>query len=473
MKRNDQTMTTIGDPSATHPRPDSARAGHGGDPSKGSRLGWILKLLIVVACVGGFAYLERTGKLPKPVQDAYEQAKGLVLHTAEHSPPPDPRDARAPSKTTWHGLVEVDDDQIEALSLKVVAVRAQTDPIKLELTGRTAYNENSLTKIRPRFDTLVEGVLAEKGRRVKKGDPLVALFSTELATAKNAYQTNYVQWQHDLRLLKLREKLVKTGAISEQTFVDTKNDESKSRLGYYTSWENLRVLGVPDSEIEPLIANLGEAPTAEHLLNIADKAKMTLRSPVDGIVVQRDVAPGNLYDNSNVLMVIAPVDKLWVMVNVYERDQSKVALGQRMTIQFPFLQKTAAGVVEYVASEVSKDSRAVQARASIPNPDGSLKADMLVRAVLDVPPIPGQTVVPRLSMVVINGDDYVFVRKRSESGPEKRFERRKVVVAQESSDFVIIHNGLEAGEEVVTNGSLILAQLYEDLQMVNTGMPPN
>lgn len=173
-------------------------------------------------------------------------------------------------------------------------------------------------------------------------------------------------------------------------------------------------------------------------------------------------------------MVIAPLNQLWVMVNVYERDQSKVAMGQRMNIQFPFLQKTASGAVEYVASEVSKDSRAVQVRASIPNPDGSLKADMLVRAVLDVPPIAGQTVVPRLSMVVINGDDYVFVRNPADGAEEKekRFERRKVTVAQENSDFVIVHNGLAAGEEVVTNGSLILAQLYEDLQMVNTGAPP-
>jgi cobalt-zinc-cadmium efflux system membrane fusion protein len=470
-------MTTIGDPSATHPRPDSARgADHRGDhsPPKRGRLGAILKLLFVVAAVAGFAYLERAGKLPRPVQEAYDQARGFVLHSSEHAhaPASPVRDARAPSKTSWHGLVELDDEQIEALSLKVVAVRAQNDPIKLELTGRTAYNENSLTKIRPRFDTLVEGVLAEKGRRVKKGDPLVHLFSTELATAKNAFQTNYVQWQHDLRFLKVREKLVKTGAISEQAFVDTKNDESKSRLDYYTSWENLRVLGVPDSDIEPLIANLGEMPTPEHLLNIADKAKMTLRSPVDGIVIQRDVAPGNIYNNDDVLMVIAPLDQLWVTVNVYERDQSKVALGQRMSIQFPFLQQTASGVVEYVASEVSKDSRAVQVRASIPNTDGSLKADMLVRAVLDVPAETGQTVVPRLSMVVINGDPYVFVRERSGEGPEKKFQRRKVDVAQENSDYVIIHKGLEAGEEVVTTGSLILAQLYEDLQTVNTGMPP-
>ena len=116
------------------------------------------------------------------------------------------------------------------MGLQVVPVKAQIEPIKLELTGRTAYNENSLNKIRPRFDTLVEKVLVEKGQHVKKGDPLVNLFSTDLAKAKNEFQTKYVQWQHDLRLLKLREQLVATGAISQQVFVDTQNDENKSRL---------------------------------------------------------------------------------------------------------------------------------------------------------------------------------------------------------------------------------------------------
>ena len=44
-------------------------------------------------------------------------------------------------------------------------------------------------------------------------------------------------------------------------------------------------------------------------------------------------------------------------------------------------------------------------------------------------------------------------------------------MAQENSDFVVVASGLAAGEMVATSGSLILAQLYEDLQMVDTGMP--
>ena len=104
-------------------------------------------------------------------------------------------------------------DDAKAIGLLVVTVEPQVEPIKLPLMGRTDYDPNTLSKIRPRFDTLVEKVRAELGQKVKKGDPLVDLFSTDLAAAKNDFQTAYVQWQHDLRLLKMREKLFAEKAI--------------------------------------------------------------------------------------------------------------------------------------------------------------------------------------------------------------------------------------------------------------------
>jgi membrane fusion protein, heavy metal efflux system len=91
---------------------------------------------------------------------------------------------------------------------------------------------------------------------------------------------------------------------------------------------------------------------------------------------------------------------------------------------------------------------------------------------LEIPPIRGQTVIPRLSMVVMNGNEYAFIRK-PRTGPKdpEKFERHKIVPAQERSDIVVVASGLNPGEEVASNGSLILSQLFEDQQMVETGMP--
>jgi cobalt-zinc-cadmium efflux system membrane fusion protein len=416
---------------------------------------------------------------PATVRREFDQAVSYASRLKEHIPAtsePGPTAGTSSVKppVPWDGLVKVPMDEALTIGLLVVSVLPQTAPIKLELPGRTDYDPNTLSKIRPRFDTLVEKVHAELGQKVRKGDPLVDLFSTELAAAKNDYQTAYVQWQHDLKLRELRENLYKTQAVSEQLLVDTRNDENKSRLTVKVAREKLRVFGVPDSSIDPLIKNLNPAdpPQKDKMDNVLDKARMTRVSPTDGIVITRDVVPGNFYDSNDVLMVIAPLDHLFVWVNVYEADQAKVDIGQRMEIMFPYLDETIAGTVQYVSPEVSKETRAIKIRATVPNSSGRLKADMLVRAALEVPPVKGWTVIPRLAMVVLNGNEYAFVRKSStDSKGSERFERRKIILAEERDDHVVVKSGLEAGEQVASSGSLILSQLFEEQQMLATGMP--
>jgi cobalt-zinc-cadmium efflux system membrane fusion protein len=78
-----------------------------------------------------------------------------------------------------------------------------------------------------------------------------------------------------------------------------------------------------------------------------------------------------------------------------------------------------------------------------------------------------------MALITSNGEDYAFVRlPRTGSGPgPDKFQRRKIEPGQENADQVVVQSGLKAGEQVVTNGSLILAQLYEDRKTVDTGLP--
>jgi cobalt-zinc-cadmium efflux system membrane fusion protein len=434
---------------------------------------WKLTLAIaVVAGLGGAVYLSGVSKAQvKGVWKSLSTGASLKGegHRVSEEPPPHKVEPLPP----WDGLVTLDKERELAIGLHMATVEAQTEPIKLELTGRTAYDPDTLTKVRPRFDTLVVKVHAMLGQHVAKGDPLVDLYSTDLAQAKSDFQVKFVQWQHDRKLYELRQKLVETGAISQQLWVDTQNDEQKSRLDYNLALDKLQVYEVPREQIDPLLEKLGDkAIDIRHFGDVSEKAKMTLRAKADGIVIEREVVPGNFYETQNVLMVIAPLDHLWVLVNVYELDQDKVSVGQTMEIRFPFLEEKIQGSVQYVANEVSKDTRAVKVRATIRNPHGKLKSDMLVKAILDIKPLPGQTSIPRISMVAINGEAFVFVHRPDSSpgGPDK-FERRKIEVAQENADRVVVAGGLKPGEEVVTNGSLILSQLYEDLRTVDTGLP--
>ncbi len=429
----------------------------------------IWRVFIAVAaasCLAGLAYFDvySGGK----VRAAVVQIAQLVpIAKSESKTQVEP--AKVEPRAPWDGTVTLTDDEKKALGYNAAVVLKQTKPISLELTGRTDYDQDTLTKVRPRFDALVQKVHAKMGQKVRKGDALVDLFSTELAAAKTDLQVSYVQWRHDLRLYNVRVDLEKTKAIARQVLVDTANDLMKSRLAYATALGKLKIFEVPDEDVDVLLVDLGDEKISEEKFGkIADKARMTLRAPADGIVITREVVPGNYYESGSLLMTTAPLDHLWVWVNLYAIDQDKVRLGQIMEIDFPFLDDKIRGKVEYIANEVAKDTRAVRVRASIPNLDGRLKSDMVVRAFLEIPPLDGQTIVPRKSVIALNGEEYVFVQSEKNAN---KFERKQIRVAQEKSDFVVVASGLKAGQVVATMGALILAQMYEDEGMIETGLP--
>ena len=167
---------------------------------------------------------------------------------------------------------------------------------------------------------------------------------------------------------------------------------------------------VPKDEIDPLIASLGDLVDPSRLGNVSDKARMTLCSKTDGIVIEREVVPGNYYESTDVLMKIAPLDHLWVWVNVYELDQHMVRVGpdDRNPVSLP---GTAGARRRGLRRQRGRQGHPRgEDRASIPNPDSRLKAEMLVKAMLEIPPVAGQTVIPRLSMVAIDDKEYAFVR---------------------------------------------------------------
>ena len=432
------------------------------------------KFLIFVAVLaaaggGAYAYLGKEVATEKALQ-AYHFLKTQVTgptHVPVVDIPPEPR-------VPFTGVVTISEEKRKMSGFRIMPVKPQTEPIKLELNGTTDYDLNTLNKVRPRFDNaLVEKVFVEVNQTVKKGDPLFEVKSADLAQAKTDCRTKHVQWDHDHKYLLAREPLAKEGRITQIIWTDTQNDEKKSRLDYFVSRDKLAIYGMTSQQIDQLLEGLGDdkkkALEAED--NTQDISRMTVVSPVDGVVVERDAVPGNYYDQKDLLLTISPMTQLWVWGNVFESDQDKVHINQKWEIVLPFTNERFEGKVQSVSNGVDPDTRTLRIRASIPNPGHTLKARMLVRAILQIAPLPGDTVIPRNALAVIGGEYYAFVQK-GESGPEAdQFERRKLEIEQENHDEVVVKKGLKAGDRVVSNGSLILSQMFEDQSTVDSGLP--
>jgi membrane fusion protein, heavy metal efflux system len=372
------------------------------------------------------------------------------------------RESAAKSKAPWDQLLILDAQRIQAIGLKTVAARQQTDPTLLRLSGTTDYDPATVTVVRSQFDCRVDKVLVDLGTAVKIGDPLLDLFSNDLAEAKSNYELASSQWAHDKKVLDYKTPLAQDNTLPRKELIEVENDEAQSRLKMKLAKDKLLVYGLTEKEIQ-------NAKTEDGV----EKAKMILRSRAVGSVVLRNVVKGNYYSSADLLMTIAPLDHLWVQGNVSELDAEKVEVGQNLRVIFPFSDRTIDAKVDYIYKSIDSDSRSARFRSSIPNPEGRLKAGMFVRVLLDLPPKPGRTVIPRSAMVSVDRFDYVFVKK---PGKLDQFERRQIFVSIEKNDLVIVaqpsqdHRGLTPGEEIVTTGSLILEQMFEDGVMADGAM---
>jgi len=429
------------------------------------RIGW--KTLVTLAVLAGIAaWLTVDHRRRGLVVEVWNRLFNSALHAGETRPSKDwTKSSSANSVEPPLGTITLKHDQIEAIGLKTVPVKAQTEPVILRLPGVTDYDPATLTIVRSQFDCRVDRVLVDQGAVVKKGDPLLEVFSSDLAEAKSNYEMARSQWTRDKRVLEYKAPLAKSETLPRKELIEIENDEAKSRLLMKLTKDKLLVYGMNEKEIEDSQNEDG-----------VQKARIILRSRADGIVVKRSVVQGNYYDSKDELLQIAPLDHLWVRGSVSELDADKVEVGQTIRVVFPYSDRTIDDEVEYIDKAIDPETRSAKFRASIPNPEKRLKAGMFVRVRLEIPPKQGQTVIPRGSMISVDRLDFVFVRKAGTTEKE-RFERRNIQVNSESSDWVIVaepskhHLGMQPGEEVVTNGSLILEQMYEDQLTVEGELP--
>jgi cobalt-zinc-cadmium efflux system membrane fusion protein len=424
------------------------------------KINW--KLLVAVVVIAGGATGVTLNKGTRGhVVDVWRQLSQSTAHADEG--PADKSWVDQP-KTPWDRTLTLSEKQIKAIGLETVPVLRQTEPTVLPLFGITEYDPATVTLVRTQFDSRVDKVLVDLGSTVKKGDALLELFSTDLASAKSDYEAATSQWTHDKKVLDYKTPLARDNTLPKKELIEIENDEAQSRLKMKLAKDKLLVYGLNEDEIK-------NAPNEDGV----QKAKMILRSRADGVVVQRNVVRGNYYSSADLLMTIAPLDHLWVRGNVSELDAEKVEVGQTLKVIFPFSvsDREIVAKVDYIDKAIDADTRSAKFRTTIPNPGGRFKAGAFVKVQVQIAPKPGRTIVPRSSMVSVDRSDYVFIRR---PGKTDQFERRSILVAKESNDVVVVaapsegHRELRPGERIVTTGSLILEQMFEDRLMAEGGL---
>ena len=190
----------------------------------------------------------------------------------------------------------------------------------------------------------------------------------------------------------------------------------------------------------------------------AKQQSLSLRSTLAGVVVDRRINPGQELRaiGDEPLFVITQPQHLWAWVDVPENEQAGLRTGQHLELRVASLPGLSFnGQVRALADFINPETRTLRVRLDVPNPNKILKADMLASVRFSRPLGEGYTV-PASAIFLESGQHWCFVQQNDGS-----FKPRQVLAQAIDADRVWVRQGLEAGDRVVTQQTLLLAREYK------------
>lgn len=174
-----------------------------------------------------------------------------------------------------------------------------------------------------------------------------------------------------------------------------------------------------------------------------------VKSPLNGIVLERETNVGHIA-GEEAMFRIADLSKLWVEFNVFAKDISKVAAGQKIRISVVGGDLTAETVIASILPVADSASQTVIARAEIDNVEGKWRAGMSVHGEIFIEEKSVPVAVKSGAIQRHEGNTVVFVEK------DGSYEPRPVKLGLQDGAHAEVLDGLKAGERYVSANSFIL-----------------
>lgn len=204
------------------------------------------------------------------------------------------------------------------------------------------------------------------------------------------------------------------------------------------------------------VVTLEEFQNAENQLENAtvalDQAELRLtyadiRSPIDGVVMQRHVESGDLVAVNDVVFVVADLEPLKARIHVPEKRMGQVHPGQEAYITVdPVPDRTFPATVRMINPGVDPATGTVKVTLDVPPTDGVLKPGMFSAVRIVTERRTGVLIVPKKALVLETDEDDVFTIK------EGRAVRTRIGIGFTDGDRVEVRSGLNEGDRVITVG---------------------
>ena len=309
----------------------------------------------------------------------------------------------------------------------------------LRVAGRIDFDEQRLARIGATITGRVTDIDALLGQEVKKGEVLARLNSSELSTQQLAYLRARAQLELNRRNAERAKSLFEADVIGAAELQRRQSEFQISVAETRAASDQLQLLGVTPASIE----RLGQQGAVNSLTPVV--------STLNGHVVERKLAQGQVVQPADALFVVADLSRLWAVAQVPEQQVNQVKVGQSVSIEVPALgNEKLVGKLIYVGQTINPETRTVLVRTELDNRDGRLKPAMLASMLIEARAVERQ-VVPASAVVRENDEDHVFVAQG-----DGAFLLTKVKLAPEQGGQRVVLSGLKGDEKLVVDGAFHL-----------------
>ena len=357
---------------------------------------------------------------------------------------------------------------------KVAAVEVGTMVKSVVATGKV--EPTTKVEIKSKANGIIKALNVDIDRSVRAGDVLVELDKEQLAAALRGAEANLLAARASLEAseAQLKKNLVEAegpdAEFARRAFERAKSLFAQNLISQSTLDDAHSVVDVAENRKRAAQSQLAvsQAKVAEARAQVAqakaatdraaeDLANATIRAPIAGTVLTRDVEVGspvssilNLGANATLVMTIGDIDQVFVRGKVDEADIGRVRLGQPARIRVEtFKEKTFNGRVTQISPMgVEKDNvTSFEVRVSIDNPGKELKANMTANAEIVLEEHANALIVPE-SAVTYDAQKNAFVSVVSPGAKSGR-KKVQVKVGVGNGTKIEVLDGLSAGMKVI------------------------
>jgi len=331
------------------------------------------------------------------------------------------------------GEVFLAEDSPKKAYIKTATLTLSQHPLLEPLVGKISYDEKLTSRISSPVAGRVIATPITLGTPVQTGTTLLELDSPDAASAEADYSAAEADYTLAQKAWTRQQELYTGKAISQKELEQAQDALNGARSAMQRAQQHLKNL---------------------HISAGLSDGHFSLRSPISGIVVERNVNPGMEVrpDLDKPLYVVSDLKKLTLLMEVFEVNLSKIKLGQKLSVSVPaFPGVVFPASVQYIAQILDENTRTVQVRCELPNADGRLLPGMYATINVNSDP-EDQAIVLPLTAIFTEGDaDYVFIALE-----DHHYKQRQVSIGLRLKDKAIITDGLQANEQVVIEGALTL-----------------